>query len=332
MLTGGYVGQVTSGLMSTHGDGGSGFQGVVNSPAAQFHGSPTYLTQTGDWASQLYLKGVPAGAAVYPVGIVASKPSTWVHSMTWPAVRGTTIDVLYLVNSSETFRVSVDGSAPVTDTASAQPKCAGQRYCSVSVRATAGTHRVVLSNDGDSLFFPIGVSGYRPRGVNVSNVSLYGQTMGPLLSDYRGADSDATADMMSPDLVILALGVNDVMSQTETGAQFDTAMNTLIDAAKAAGADVLVVIQPASGYKRGQTDAYRVLESDETRIALSRGLAVFDPWALQGRDPCWYYNHQMVDAVPGYSLCGLTHEYPDIHPNITGHHWLAKKLLPFLTR
>jgi lysophospholipase L1-like esterase len=339
-LGGGYVGLLTTALQSAYGNGGTGFQSVVNSPAGQIGTEPTYITDTPaptvavpmPWSSVKYVAGVPGGIAAYPN---TSAP----YSMTWPAVDGTTIQVWYLVNSSEVFNVSIDGATAVPVIASAGPGCSGLLYCAVTfTESTSGPHTVDLSNYGTALFFPVGVSGINATGVRVSNMSLYGQTMGPYDSAHSGAVQDASADMMAPDLVILALGVNDAKSATETDAQVTASTQTLVTAAESYGASVLVLIQPAGGYDATDAARYLQVEADELTVAADDGLAVYDPWALQtsasypdGRDPCWYYDHgDTTVTIAGPSMCGIPGGYPDVHPNNAGHMWLEAPLLTFL--
>lgn len=192
----GYFGVTRDAVQSLYGDGGSGWQGVIDSPPAQGFGNPTRPTVTGTWTAYGTDVGV-GGTGIYS--------STTGATYTESTVRGRYVDVHMIdVPSSGAAEVRINGTLVGTINGNAAFNTKKTTYdrgapaegttCTVEIRATSTLP-----------FWLCGIVGRNSHGVVFHNVAKWGKTSALIIAPaWPGAvvalgrpDGDSSASRLT---------------------------------------------------------------------------------------------------------------------------------------
>jgi lysophospholipase L1-like esterase len=154
------------------------------------------FTFTGTWLQT----GVPQGYLY---------SSTNGSSVTFTSdLPGTIVEVAYGAVSGA-FTVSIDGANPVTVTPSGVGSATPSKYTVTGLLDTTHTVTVTLSTATLTQIFFFNV--YKTTGLQIHNLALSGMTANAWVTEASGSRSQAVNRLgLSPDVVHIALGVNDL--------------------------------------------------------------------------------------------------------------------------
>jgi lysophospholipase L1-like esterase len=317
-------------MQADHGDGGSGWRDFENMTDVFSGLYPGFGAQTGAWTRLVSTGGAINNAAQKPT--VAGNGAT----ITFP-FDGTTMELW--TQTDPTFgsiTYNIDGAGAVVV---AQNAAASLQKTVVNGLAPGAHNVVVTASVGNSKV--IGVRGLNNLGVVVDNFSsrgrAYAQGTGGLwlqATDGWAAKNTMvnTLESLAPsvDVVIIALGLNDMSSDNEVFA--DAAFHSL-----AATWLELQKYEPVYGYPpdiivccphfgRGETD---VLHPEAAKLAVqlrqfatSIGAAYVDWWRM-GLNSWKYWD--TLGAWP--SPFGTP---DDVHPSSVGHALMAQPIIDLL--
>jgi lysophospholipase L1-like esterase len=254
------------------------------------------ITYTTGWNTT----GVPTSGA----GTLSS--STVASTLTFVGnVAGTKVDVVY-ANGSGVFTVAIDGTAAVTVT----PSGANNGNAIYTVTGLANTtHTVVVTVSTVTTVFILGFQIVGSTGLLVSNAGVDGSTA-QAFSDpnFYTWGTVTTSAPWSPDLYILEGPMNDFLQTialATTTANYVTAANR----AKAAGADVILVIDPASTTINGSDAKWDTYRQAMYNAADTIGCPLIDLTESMGRRTTVITNGLDVDGVhldsAGYAAMGI---------------------------
>jgi len=176
------------------------------------------FTFTGTWAQT----GVPQGYLY---------SSTNGSSVTFTSdLPGTVVEVAYGAVSGA-FTVSIDGATPVTVTPPGVGSATPSKYTVTGLLNTTHTVTVTLSTATLTQVFFFNV--YKTTGLQIHNMALSGMTANAWTAEASGSRSQAVNRLgLSPDVVHIALGVNDLnysASLGGTGSATATRIETIMD-------------------------------------------------------------------------------------------------------
>ena len=216
----------------------NGGTGIVSSADANFGLDPR-ITTTGTWTNGASDPlSVPPGG---PTGNVYQSSSTAGDTMTFTSdVAGTCVDVHY-ANASGQFTVSIDGGSPVTVTPTG-----ALTYGTYTVTGLSNaTHTVMLTNLTSTFIAIGGFDVYQTSGLRFHNLGVQwgiGALEWLAATNYGGLQSVSVGYMPKPNLVILALGANDIKSGS-TVAQVASYLMTIHNSFLSS--DMLLILEPA---------------------------------------------------------------------------------------
>lgn len=317
-----WAGRMRTFLQQRYGDGGSGFVSIDLND----------ITSTGAWTVSPGFgtpsRGGPGGVSWRPT--VAGNGAT----VTFP-VKGTTLGVLFKTAPSfGTFNVSVDGG-------SNQPVALNSAVSVLSYPVTGlaeGWHTVrVTATTGNGEVF--GVTGRNATGIVVDNYSGGGAsitntaTFGLQTATVSGTGSptyttDSLAQMGTPDLFIMMLGVNDVLAAAPTQESISDNLTYLYGRVMAQGAtdatppDIAIVIEHAGKVDTLLDSAveYSQLAQQLRSYAQAIGAAVVDVWGAGRRS----WQHWADLGLWGGSNTDT------VHPNAAGHEQYWELIRPLV--
>lgn len=234
-----------------------------------------------------------------------------------PVIPVDSFTIYYAKNTdtgSFTYKIDTGSATTVNSNAGAVG------YGTVVVPAgSAGTHTLTITAADANYTRIIGVEGTNgTTGTRVTRAGLGGSMASSfnLGSSLGNGGSIGTFDALTPNLVILAFGVNEYLQQVST-ATYKTNMQAIIDRAKTAGADVVMLtgVPNSDTSKATSQAAYKQAQYD---LADTNNLAVIDIDYLWG-------SYAISNAAP-LSL------YGDVtHPNTKGYGDIASAIYALVT-
>ena len=267
------------------GDGGHGF--VVPAWAdARLHRG-VLLRDGGGWTVDRvrYQPEVDAGDRLFGIGAVSVRGSV---AGTWAQVtgRGSSFDVYYLeAPGGGSFVVRIDGGRPErVATAASEPRAGFVR-----VEAPDGRHvvEIRLVGDGEVRLFGVEIEHPGPGLVYASLGVTGARASTPL--EWDGGLFRSQLTRLSPDLVVLMYGTNDLFANNYSVDSFATSIATLLARLRSgAPAGSCLVLAPPDVARRG---AGRALESVPELVEMVRraregagqaGCAFWDTFAAMG--------------------------------------------------
>lgn len=311
--------KVVGDLQSAYSDGGSGFQSVINSSVLGVAGA-NYVTLTGSWTLQAATMNE---AAIFPA-------SAGVGTVTFPAVRGTSIDIHYVQTTvpGVQFSYAIDGGAPTVFT------CGGQ--ASVDLRTLAitglgaGSHSVVLTaTTGNPIL--VGVTGKNATGIIADNMGFAGRfatagTGTTWLTGGKTAQQVSISDR-NPDLFIVSLGLNDA-SGAEAITVYMTAISRFLYGVRFNDPDVdMLIITQHEGNLLDTGYFFSQYAGLVRGIAETYNCALYDAWQ-HGKNSWDYWNGLGNWGVTGGSGGGAGTDL--IHPSNAGYAAMAGPIYDLL--
>lgn len=328
-LTDGYVAHLRDTLQARYGDGGSGY--ITHNYRTLGNPGGGQVTTTGAW-TDVDNEGGILRRSLKPT--VSGNGAT----ITMP-VRGTTLDLWFRTDPAfGQFHYQIDGGSFV-----AVPLTAAASILQVTTTMSAGSHTIVVrATTGDGRFY--GVRGRNASGIIVENMSL-SQTA---LADMANATSGVTASdpydnmvamrtltAVGPcDVVILALGANDVGVDVDDTVFLSNMWNAIAAVQYAAARNGRTILSPPDlivvGEHIGKGDIvpgfslyerdYMQLHSVLREAAKAMNAAFVDLWSAGGNSwDYWaslgYWGNNNTDVV---------------HPNDVGHRVYASFLIDLL--
>jgi lysophospholipase L1-like esterase len=317
-----FFGALVDALQDEHGDGGSGFLSVASSQAWGAPAGARFITSTGSWTGALF-KGVNEAAIQNAVNGNGA-------SVTFPGVRGTSIDC-YFLSDTGTCTVAIDGGAPSTVDLTAH----GSGLVKITFGGLANVAHTVVITNATLKVTVCGVAGTNTVGVVGHNMSSPGRpsTAGAVTTGLAaGTSGSVSITDFAPDLMLLAMSVNDVALATAVDA-FRSNLYRLARLARdySSGKADLALIVNHYGKGAGTSDPSNLYAGYAEVIhglGETFGAAVLDVWAL-GRNS-WDHWHDL-----GY--WGVTNGSTGaagtdaVHPSDAGHGAIAAPLIELLT-
>jgi lysophospholipase L1-like esterase len=318
-----WAGRLRAVLQTTHGDGGSGYQGVIDttllSPTVTAWSSQ-FISLTGTWTNNAG-NGV-AGRAIY----------TSTGGTLTATVRGSIVEVFYLTDP--TYGVStwtVDGVAQ-TNIAHNVARSAAK----VTVSGLANTtHTIVITGPSGSNGFFNGVRGSHTSGARVDNYgvqgseasSLDGVTVAPFIA--QAAPNIWTGGTSNPaDLVVCGFGVNDGKNNRGQVA-YTEAVRRYLDGVRAGTNPEtdLVFMMPHVGTWEGSNKKYHAYCLEMRGMADAYGAALVNIWP-RGRNSWGYWNSLGFWGTDSVATGEAgTH---GVHPSNAGHQAMYDALATIL--
>ncbi len=285
--TNGFIPLVRRWLQRAFGDGGFGLY---------FLGRTEWVV-TGSWSST---------GSYGPHGITRYVEDNPVptHEIT---IVADSIDIIYIdVVGAGNITYTIDGGAPQTAVVAGAGDTATKKV-TVSLGSLA-SHTVVFSGPASGKFYFMGIVAFKgTTGALLHDWALSGATTASVAVPSFKLDALALLD---PDLVMVMCMINDHYTQVPL-VTFAAQLNTIIDAAQATGAEVLLLLEPDIGDVFAITQAE--YETQVKSIAVAQGV----PWASYS--DLWgpYANNlaRMDDTV---------------HPTTGGHGDMATPLVRLL--
>lgn len=329
LLANGWAGQIKATLQGLYGDGGSGFQGVIDtliqSAVMTNYVSEQVVTSTagGLWTAGVTRDG-PGATVVYN-----NAPGA---TTAFSGVRGTTIRMFLLRAAAigAPFTYSIDGAGAVASTT-----LGANGILEVVVNGlSAGPHTVVITHTGNSAQYlnVLAVCGQNSTGVRFDNYGLQGATsayFAPAAPTY-GAPADWSGGPSNPaDLVIYSLGLNDANANV-TAATYLANVETFLSRVRTGtggkrGKVDLLILAPHLG-SWGTSALYSSYVNGLRSLAESYGAALVNIWA-QGMNSysLWsdlgYWSDGTNSGIAGNDL---------VHPRTQGHSVIAASLATLL--
>lgn len=319
-----WFGKLITDLQTLYGDGGSGFQSVMDSVlyTPTMNAGTVRVTFAGTWTT---FNATYNGSSAYT--------TTAADTVTFPGVRGTTVTVYYVTTSGGgSIQVKVDGSVVGTINTNAPASVASTSYT-----VPAGTHTVVLTNVASTLIWVCGVKGTNATGIVGWYMGKGGRLSNSWATVLNGLASTETDGRFSmeyphPDLFISAVGVNDAATGGATAV--DLAYNTrkVMDYARAwnNGATDCVVVVPHVGVWEAADGGIYKWQDMASRLELTAstyGAASINFW-LRGRASWDYWNSLGYWANASYSGGAGS---DGVHPSDAGHAYMADSIKSILT-
>jgi lysophospholipase L1-like esterase len=316
-LSNGWFGQLRSVLQTKYGDGGSGFQGVVDA-LVQSAVMTNYVAEQvvtsvagGAWVAGATFDG-PGSTVIYN-----NAPGA---TATFSNVRGTTIRIFVLrAGVGATFSYTIDGGAPVNTTSNG-----ANAILVITVNGlSAGNHTVVLTHTDTAAAYlnVLGVSGENAVGVRLDNYGRQGATsayLNPGAVTY-GQPGDWTGGPSNPaDLVIYSDILNDANTNI-TAANYITNVEAFLSRVKSGTGgkrgkvDILILVPHLGSW--GTTKLYSDYLAGLRPLAEAYGAAIVNVWA-QGLNSYsrWsdlgYWSDGTSSGTAGADL---------VHPRTQGH-------------
>jgi len=326
-LSKGYISVARNLLQAALGDGGSGYQNPVAGSTVEVGGG--YVSFTGAWttADEAGVTRQSIKPTVLGNGAIATFTA-----------RGTSVDIWFKTNTGwGPWHYQIDGGSFVSVTLNVAPS-----ILKVTINGLApGNHTVaVRATTGDGRLY--GVGGRNATGVVVHNASIGGTLITALSDDvpltsnadsYLDTEAYHTFNQLGPvDFAILALGINDILLDTDITTFVENVWNALSAfrvAMETSGVQagyippVILVAQHVgksdvltgfSQYERDWLQMHSMLRA----AASSMGALFLDYWALGRRS--WQYWRDL-----GYwYFDGAT--FNDVHPGDAGHAYMGQIL------
>jgi lysophospholipase L1-like esterase len=267
---------------------------------------------------RIELNGVWALANVGPFNNAGKQSNTSGSEIVFTPTIPVDSFTIYYVKATDTgsFSYKVDAGSATTINSTA----ASTTYSTVVVPAgAAGTHSLTITSLDANYTRIIGVEGTNgTTGTVVTRAGLGGAMASSFTvgSSIGLAGSIGTFDALTPNLVILGFGVNEYLQQIPI-ATYKTNMQTIIDRAKTAGADVVML----TGVPNNDTSKaisqvqYRQAQYD---LADTNDLAVIDIDYLWG-------SYATSNASPLALYGDVT------HPNTKGYRDIAANVYALIT-
>jgi hypothetical protein len=254
-------------------DGGSGFQSLINVTGIGVAGA-TYLGTTGNWQNNIATSAPNE----------TSKYATTTATLTFPAIRGTDLDIWHIEHTSaaQTFSYNIDAAGAQSVQIGSKAAIKVEKH-TVSGQI-AGAKSVVLSWVAGSPIIS-GITGRNATGVVAHNMGLAGRTsQAGITTTYQNNSYGLNAFEQSvkpfaPKLVVLDCGmeINDTVSAVSLdlmAGRFGWMMRQA-QAATADGCDFLIIV-PHPGTTVDSSTKWGAYMGAITGLARHFGAAVFD--------------------------------------------------------
>lgn len=325
-----WVGLMTAELKALKGDGGTGFRGMAD---AGYSGG-TFLSGFWDQYAtddKVTLSGSAWGNSTDP-GFPYSGPGLTMGSTTTAGatasfrVAGDTINVFFLgvTSTGGTFSVAVDGAAAVSYTTGSKPAnaCLKQQ---VKTGAGTGMHTVVITlvSGGLNLY---GVSAENTAGVVVNNFSR-GGVSAQMVAGGTNAGADWNGGTQYPaDLVIYALGVNDLATTDAQASQVADHCRRFVSAMREAGSTAEFVMVANHPGKKDVNYRQQAIQARLREIAQAFDGAYLQMWPKYrsnwgSANSAGYWGSTATIGISGTD---------DVHPGDTGHASMWQELKPLI--
>lgn len=325
--TKGWAAVLASRLQAAYGDGGSGWQGVVDTDvgmtAIGVGAGPkaAYASQkvgaTGTWTSG----GDPQGP-----GSLLLWTATNASSLTFK-VRGTSVDVYFQKASNGVNGVpwTIDGVAQTPINMNDPTKAPGV----VTVDGLAdGLHTVVITHPNSANVTTVyGCVGRKATGTLIHNYSRFGTGSGNFLTGAVNWSGGPLTKLGSVDLLIYAIGANDASGGTGMDAWAQNLGNALRRVREYTDpkTDLLIVL-PHIGNFDNNSAQMPGISSRARGIAEAFGAGLLNFWGL-GRNS-WAYWNQLGYWSDGSGSGAAGAD--NVHPSDAGHAYMADVLTGLL--
>lgn len=202
--------------------------------------------------------------------------------------------------STSTYTLSVDGGDPVVVNP-VIPSGFGTGFGTIDAGGL-GSHTLTITAGSNALLL-IGVEGIAngTTGIKTSRLGDSGAPVSRLIVDTFGSSSLFCTTALAPDLAVLVFGINDAANGVST-ATFKSQYVTAIDAFKAEGSDVLLMVPPppATGTVSAVTWGTFVDAIHELAVENTAGIVdITERWVSRAESVDFYYD--------------------TVHPNQAGH-------------
>jgi lysophospholipase L1-like esterase len=340
--TKGWMGKLWTDLQALLGDGGSGFLSVANSNTYPSVQGATYMTCAGTGGVNGWNQ---TGNGINEISI---SPATEVTgSLTINGVRGSNMDVYQFVsvlNQNMTYNIDGAGAIPVPWGFIAGSGTTDLRVNGAAWVATYPNNGIALTPGPHTVAFvptqqvPIigGVNAYNPTGFIGHNMSYPGRNsnFGQSTTWFTGGitSGQATIKRFSPDLLVIALGVNDIAAATSTDT-YVSRISYLIKLAREynSACDVILVAehQGASADLSDQVASiYPRYVNALANLAQTFNCAFYNVWGGVGRNDYTYWNSLGYWGITNGSSGGSGTD--TIHLSDIGHGVVEAPLLELL--
>ena len=277
-----------------------------------------FLNYTYSADPRLELNGVWALANVGPFNNAGKQSNTAGSEIVFTPVIPVDSFTIYYAKATDTgsFSYKVDSGSPTTVNSTA----GANGYGTVVIPAgAAGTHSLTITALDANYTRIIGVEGTNGTvGASVTRAGLGGAmassfTVGASLGN---GGSIGTFDAITPNLVVLAFGVNEYLQQIPL-ATYKTNMQAVIDRAKTAGADV-VLLTGVPNNDTSKAISQTQYKQSLYELADTNDLAVIDVDYLWG-------SYATSNAAPLAMYGDVT------HPNTKGYRDIAASIYALIT-
>jgi lysophospholipase L1-like esterase len=241
-----WAGLLTSTLQTLYGNRGTGLISTNNT-------SNYAWTVTGSWTGSTTIGAYQATGPIYSVFSATGTGAAYSASISYslPAVLADSFTVVsYTASDSGNCAVSIDGgaatvlthgtsspAAPVSDTVSA---------------GSLGNHTISIGPNGSTqkCYFMGVIPSRGTTGLQVHNLGISGAR-----TTFNGATTGTAGGMgflslLSPDLVIVSLGINDFNDST-AAATVSAQYTTILNAAQTAGASIVILSEAPNSASDG---------------------------------------------------------------------------------
>lgn len=329
-----WVGKVRANLQSQYGDGGSGFMGMAD------YGTPggtwlsSYWTQYPDTDrlksnSTTWTLSTNANWQYDGPGFTMASSSTAGTNMEWNGMRGTTIAIYILglaaTTGGGTYTISVDGKQ-VGGIFTTINKGANAPYRQViTTSATTAPHKIVLTirSGGVNLF---GASAENSAGILVNTFARGGLRSNDTVAGVNHGGKWNGGASYPCDLLIMALGVNDMANADSVASVTGDAQRKLISVARNGGsrADILFVCHHPGN--RDYKYNYHDIIARQRELAYAFDGALINMWTTYGNT---YAEAAAMNYWGSTTTVGISGS-DGLHPSDAGHLLIANEVIPIV--
>jgi len=244
------------------------------------------------------------------------------HSLTF-TLQGTSVDLMYAqATTTGTISYTIDGGSATTFNTAAGTAVVDGGYVTRINLGASGAHTLVVSYSSGGSCYIEGVVEYdgdETKGIRLHDAGHHGWTSANWAN--RGGFNYwmRSIKTLSPDLLIFALGANDVTSGTITAAQQLANFQTILGYIRGTGCNPSVLVTPM--FQRSETTPSVWADYVQNAYTLAASDPMISVCDLSARMP--------AAGLAGTGSLGL---YADtVHPTDKGHSMMADIMLSAIT-